>query len=179
MELDSRHLALLKRHAGIVEARRVTAYECVRRTPNGHDHRVRVEIQEARPGVTPRYFLVASADGKVEHDNGNDDLGQAICGIPWHKLEPHDEPDDSTGTCNSWPWSRSWQRARAARRRNSPWPGCSSRERTSCQSPAPSAVATCGKMWPRPRWSSMPRSLNELTRHLPKGRLFSQRAFPA
>jgi hypothetical protein len=49
MELDPRHLALLKRHAGIVEARRVTAYECVRRTPNGHGHRVRVEIQEAGP----------------------------------------------------------------------------------------------------------------------------------
>jgi len=81
MELDPRHLALLKRHAGIVEARRVTAYECVRRTPNGHDHLVRVEIQEARPGVSPRYFVVASADGKVEHDNGNDDLEQAICGI--------------------------------------------------------------------------------------------------
>src|SRR5271154_6743059 len=91
MELDPRHLALLKRHAGIVEARRVTAYECVRRTPNGHGHRVRVEIQEARPGVTPRYLVVASADGKVVYDNGNDDLGQAICGIPWHKLEPHDE----------------------------------------------------------------------------------------
>jgi hypothetical protein len=96
MELDSRHLALLRRHAGIVEARRVTAYECVRGTPNGHDHLVRVEIQEARPGVTPRYFVVASADGKVEHDNGNDDLGQAICGIPWPKLEPHDEPDQAS-----------------------------------------------------------------------------------
>jgi len=106
MELDPRHLALLKRHAGVVEARRVTAYECVRRTPNGHDHRVRVEIQEARPGVTPRYFVVARADGKVEYDSGNDDLGQAICGIPWHKLEPQDEPDEATEPDLSTPMSR-------------------------------------------------------------------------
>lgn len=91
MEFNPRHLALLKRVANVVEARHVTTYQCVRKAATGDLHPVRVEIQEAPPGITPRYFVVASADGKIEHDSGNDDLGLAFSGIPWHKLEPQGE----------------------------------------------------------------------------------------
>lgn len=95
MEFNPRHLALLKRVANVVEARNVTTYQCVRKGATGDLHPVRVEIQEALPGVTPRYFIVASAGGRIEHDSGNDDLGLALSGIPWHMLEPQAELEGS------------------------------------------------------------------------------------
>ena len=82
-------LRALKQAGKFFEAYEVTRFTGHRKTQDGIDQEVEVEVLDAGPDVEPhrRYLVVASAEEKKTIGGPGHTPREALAGFPWYKLD--------------------------------------------------------------------------------------------
>lgn len=90
---DTQIISLLKSHAGIFEACRVSTFQCCRHAKDGQKQKITVEIYDAGERLCqphyPRYHCVAiSEDGKKRvTGHSNHSLETMLASLNWCELD--------------------------------------------------------------------------------------------
>lgn len=85
---DEIALNVLKKMPGFIDVLHRSTFWCHRRTKSGADQVVTVEILDAGPGKSPRFWVSAkSDDGKEASGNAQDTLNNALALVHWYQLD--------------------------------------------------------------------------------------------
>ncbi len=82
-------LAFLKDKVGLSEVYEVTRFLGLRKTQQGVEQKVNVEILDAGPDVDPglRYHASAFVEGKEASGTTGETLLEAVLNVPWQELD--------------------------------------------------------------------------------------------